>query len=131
MQNAKATDGPVVLSQGSAVLSLAVLADGWLASGGQDGKIKLWIVDQKRLIAALCKAGRRNFLRDKWNRDIDSDWQPSCRPSDPNSPWPPVAANTSDEFAPYSEPYSEPAETQCVTLSGSPEPCPPPNQPSP
>ena len=33
---------PVVLSQGSVVLSLAVLADGRLASGGGDRKIKLW-----------------------------------------------------------------------------------------
>src|SRR6516164_5094161 len=32
----------VVLSHGSWVLSLAVLADGRLASGGTDGKIKLW-----------------------------------------------------------------------------------------
>jgi hypothetical protein len=31
-----------VLSQGSRVLSLAVLADGRLASGGDDGEIKAW-----------------------------------------------------------------------------------------
>jgi len=33
----------VVLSHDSMVLSLAVLADGRLASGGRDGKIKLWL----------------------------------------------------------------------------------------
>ena len=33
---------PVVLSHGGRVMSLAVLADGRLASGGDDGKIKLW-----------------------------------------------------------------------------------------
>ena len=32
----------MVLTQGAAVWSLAVLADGRLASGGEDGKIKLW-----------------------------------------------------------------------------------------
>ena len=31
-----------VLSQGNSVYSLAVLADGRLASGGYDGNIKLW-----------------------------------------------------------------------------------------
>jgi WD40 repeat protein len=34
-----------VLSQGSRVRSLAVLADGRLASGGEDGQIKLWPMD--------------------------------------------------------------------------------------
>jgi hypothetical protein len=38
---------PVVLSHGGGVLSLAVLADGRLASGGEDGEIKLWLVDGK------------------------------------------------------------------------------------
>jgi WD40 repeat protein len=33
---------PAVLSQGSPVISLALLADGWLASGSLDGKINLW-----------------------------------------------------------------------------------------
>src|SRR5207248_3891377 len=32
----------VVLARGASVLSLAVLADGRLASGGSDGAIKLW-----------------------------------------------------------------------------------------
>jgi WD40 repeat protein len=43
----------VVLSHGGAVTSLAVLPDGRLASGGQDGNIKLWLVDEHKLIAAL------------------------------------------------------------------------------
>ena len=39
------TSEPVVLSHGTWVFSLAVLADGRLASGGHDGKIKLWPKD--------------------------------------------------------------------------------------
>ena len=35
----------LVLSHGSPVRSLAVLADGRLASGGDDGQIKLWPKD--------------------------------------------------------------------------------------
>jgi WD40 repeat protein len=72
---------PVVLSQGSPVLSLAVLADGRLASGGYDGKIKLWLVDEQKLISALCLRAGRNLTKDEWARYIGSDtpWQPSCR----------------------------------------------------
>jgi WD40 repeat protein len=33
---------PLILSHGSPISSLAVLADGRLASGGDDGQIKLW-----------------------------------------------------------------------------------------
>jgi WD40 repeat protein len=36
------TGEPVVLFHGSRVLPLAMLADGRLASGDEDGKIKLW-----------------------------------------------------------------------------------------
>lgn len=39
------TGEPVVLSQGSMIVSLLVLADGRLVSGGADGKIKLWPKD--------------------------------------------------------------------------------------
>ena len=37
------TGDPVVLTHGSQVRLLVVLPDGRLASGGQDGKIKLWL----------------------------------------------------------------------------------------
>jgi hypothetical protein len=47
---------------GAGVRSLAVLADGRLASSGDDGKIKLWLVDEQKLIAALClRAGRKPY----------------------------------------------------------------------
>src|SRR5262249_10069663 len=39
---AAATAGSVVLTHGASVTSLAVLRDGRLASGGEDGRIKLW-----------------------------------------------------------------------------------------
>ena len=72
---------PVVLSHGSWVYSLAVLADGRLASGGGDGNVKLWLVDEQKLIAALCLRAGRNLTKDEWARYIGSDtpWQPSCR----------------------------------------------------
>src|SRR5215813_4067071 len=39
---AATTAGSVVLTHGASVTSLAVLRDGRLASGGEDGRIKLW-----------------------------------------------------------------------------------------
>ena len=71
----------LVLSQDSPVWSLAVLADGRLASGGNDGKIRLWLVDEQQLISALCLRAGRNLTKDEWARYIGSDtpWQPSCR----------------------------------------------------
>jgi WD40 repeat protein len=71
------TGEPTVLSAGG---PLAVLADGRLASAG-DGKIKLWLVDEQKLIAALCLRAGRNLTKDEWARYIGSDtpWQPSCR----------------------------------------------------
>ena len=77
----------VVLSEGSWVWSLAVLADGRLASGGGDGTIKLWLVDEQNLIAALCLRAGRNLTKDEWARYIGADtpWQPSCR--DLSSNW--------------------------------------------
>src|SRR5262249_41868042 len=70
-----------VLRQGSEVHSLVKLADGRLASGGDDGTIKLWVVDEHKLIAALCLCAGHNLTKDEWNRYIGSDspWQPSCR----------------------------------------------------
>ena len=75
------TGEPVVLTHGGKVRSLAVLADGRLASGGGDGKIKLWLVDEQKLIAALCLRAGRNLAKDEWARYIGSDTprQPSCR----------------------------------------------------
>ncbi|MBV8612711.1 MAG: hypothetical protein JOY66_02940, partial [Acetobacteraceae bacterium] len=72
---------PGVLRDGGGVWSLAVLADGRLASGGWDGTIKLWIVDEKKLIAALCLRAGRNLSKDEWARYIgpETKWQPSCR----------------------------------------------------
>jgi hypothetical protein len=72
---------------GGGVRSLAVLADGRLASSGDDGKIKLWLVDEQKLIAALCLRAGRNLTKAEWARYIGSDtpWQPSCR--DLSSNW--------------------------------------------
>ena len=66
---------------GSSVQSLAVLADGRLASGGDDGNIKLWVVDEQKLIAALCLRAGRNLTKAEWARYIGADTprQPSCR----------------------------------------------------
>jgi WD40 repeat protein len=76
-----ATGEPVILVHGSWVQSLAVLADGRLASAGTDGYIKLWLVDEQKLVAALCLRAGRNFTKDEWVRYIgpDTPWQPSCR----------------------------------------------------
>jgi hypothetical protein len=65
----------------SLVLSLAVLMDGRLASGSDDGKIKLWLVDEQKLVAALCLRAGRNLTKNEWARYIGPDipWQPSCR----------------------------------------------------
>jgi WD40 repeat protein len=70
----------VVLSHGDRVHSLAVLADGRLASGGYDGRIKLWLVDEQKLLAALCLRAGRNLSNEEWARYIgpDKPWQPIC-----------------------------------------------------
>ena len=72
---------PVVLQHGSEVWSLAVLPDRRLASGGLEGKIKLWLVDERKLLAALCLRAGRNFTNDEWVRYVGSDtpWRPSCQ----------------------------------------------------
>jgi WD40 repeat protein len=83
---------PVVLSLGSWVQSLAVLADGRLASGGTDGKIKLWLVNEEKLIAAICLRAGLNLSKDEWARYVAADipWLPSCRdrPSNWRTPEP-------------------------------------------
>jgi len=58
-----------------------VLRDGRLAGGGEDGKIKLWLVDERKLISALCLRVGRNLTKDEWVHYIGADtpWQPSCR----------------------------------------------------
>jgi len=70
---------PVVLTQNGPVTALAVLPDGRLASG--ESNLKLWLVEQEKLIAALCLRAGRNLSRDEWARYIGLDipWQPSCR----------------------------------------------------
>jgi WD40 repeat protein len=72
---------PVILSRrGPGVSSLAVLADGRLASADTDGKIKLWLVDEQKLIEALCLRAGRNLANDEWAHYIaDTSWRPSCR----------------------------------------------------
>jgi len=92
------TGEPEVLTQGGPVWSLAVLADGRLASGGrEDGEIKLWLVDQQKLIAALCLRAGRNLTKAEWSRYVGSDtpWQPSCRAFGVPSNWRTVDENAS------------------------------------
>jgi hypothetical protein len=72
------TSDPFRLSRSSGVTSPAL----WrLASGGEDGQIKLWLVDEQKLIAALCLRAGRNLTKDEWDRYIGSDtpWQLSYR----------------------------------------------------
>jgi WD40 repeat protein len=91
------TGEPVVLAHGGSVWSLAVLADGRLASGGEGGQIKLWLVDEQKLIAALCLRAGRNLTKDEWAHYIGSDtpWQPSCRSLGFPSNWRTVDENAS------------------------------------
>jgi WD40 repeat protein len=81
------TGEPVVLSHGAVISSLAELADGRLASGGWDGEIKLWLIDEEKLITALCLLAGRNLTKDEWARYIGTEipHQPSCR--DRTSNW--------------------------------------------
>jgi hypothetical protein len=69
------------LPSASPVWSLAALADGRLASSDDDGEIKLWLVDEQKLIAALCLRAGRNLTKNEWARYISSDIprQPVCR----------------------------------------------------
>jgi WD40 repeat protein len=74
---------------GSGVSSLAVLPDGDLASAGYDGEIKLWLVNEQRLIAALCLRAGRNLTKSEWDRYIGpgTPWEPSCRSFGVPSNW--------------------------------------------
>ena len=51
------------------------------SGGGGDGKVRLWLVDEQKLIAALCPRAGRNLTKDEGARYIGSDTptQPSCR----------------------------------------------------
>jgi len=55
-------------------------------SGGEDGKIKIWLVDEQKLVAALCLRAGRDLTKDEWARYIglDTPRQPSCRGRPPN-----------------------------------------------
>jgi WD40 repeat protein len=83
------TGEPTVLMQGGRVTSLAVLTDGRLASAGLDGKVRLWLVDEQKLIAALCLRAGRNLTKDEWAGYIgpDTPQQPSCRAFGLRSNW--------------------------------------------
>jgi hypothetical protein len=65
---------------GDRVSTLAELPDERLASAGRGGQIKLWLVDESKLIAALCRGAGRNLSADDWARYIGADTprQPSC-----------------------------------------------------
>jgi hypothetical protein len=45
---------------------------GRLASGGNDGTIRLWLVDEEKLIGALCLRAGRNLSKDEWARYTES-----------------------------------------------------------
>ena len=57
------------------------MGDGRLVSGGEDGKIKIWLVDEQKLVAALCLRAGRDLTKDERTRYIglDTPRQPSCR----------------------------------------------------
>lgn len=65
---------PVVLSSPVGWLSsLAVLADGRLASIGDDGTIKFWTVNEEDLILAVCLRSGRNLPQEEWDRYVGPD----------------------------------------------------------
>jgi WD40 repeat protein len=79
---AKGTGEPVVLTHGGTIQSLAVLLDGRLGSAGNDvdSVIKLWLVNEEKLIAALCLRAGRNLSKDEWARYMgDTPRLPRCR----------------------------------------------------
>ena len=56
-----------------------------------NGTIKIWLVDEQKLIAALCLRVGSNLTKKEWAHYIGSDtpWQPSCRdlPRDIHPNW--------------------------------------------
>jgi hypothetical protein len=60
------------------VLSYGGDADGRLASGGRDGKIKLWLVDEQQLIAALSSRRPQSYEGrvEPLHRFRHTPWQP-------------------------------------------------------
>jgi len=75
-------EAPVVLARGGGwVWSLAALADGRLASGSEDSKIRLWLVEEEKILLALCLRAGRYPSQDEWARYMGpgASWQPSCR----------------------------------------------------
>jgi len=45
---------------------MAGLSDGRLASGDSGGTIKIWLVDEQKLIAALCLRVGSNLTKEEW-----------------------------------------------------------------
>src|SRR4051812_31684599 len=69
-----------VFRKGNRPPAPALAAAGRLASGGGD-QVKFWLVEEEKLIAALCLRAGRNLTKDEWVNYIGSDipWQGSCR----------------------------------------------------
>ena len=47
--------------------------DGRLAGGGQDGNVKIWLIVEQELVAALCLRAGRNLTKEEWARYMGSD----------------------------------------------------------
>ncbi|HEV3330930.1 MAG TPA: hypothetical protein VG096_08115 [Bryobacteraceae bacterium] len=57
----------------------------WVASGSQDGSIRLWSFDSERLLRDACQVVHRNLTGDEWNEYIGARpyRKPPCRASTP------------------------------------------------
>jgi hypothetical protein len=71
------------------ITSLAVLPNGRLASGGYDGDVKQWLVNEEELIATLCLRVGHNMTKTEWDRYIraDTPQQESCKAFGVRSNW--------------------------------------------